>query len=59
MGSTDPESPRLWDMVEKHYTELFSFGESDAFWRASVYVRKEDSPVGEVGKEGNNEGAEE
>ena len=39
---TDPDSPRLRDMVEKEYVEALRFSGDGAFERQAVYIRREE-----------------
>ncbi len=40
---TDPDSPRLRDMLEKEYVEALRFGDDGAFGRQAVYIRQGES----------------
>ncbi|KAK3902844.1 hypothetical protein C8A05DRAFT_15143 [Staphylotrichum tortipilum] len=45
-GSTDPDSPRLRDMVEKEYVEAWRFGDKGPFGRQAVYIRRAEKAEG-------------
>lgn len=37
---TDPESPRVWAMIENHYDKVADLGPNEMFGDAEVYVRR-------------------
>ncbi|KAL2015574.1 hypothetical protein VTK56DRAFT_5207 [Thermocarpiscus australiensis] len=37
---SDPESPRLWDMIQNHYDEAAKLGPEERFGDAAVYIRR-------------------